>query len=89
MNTNDSFTTVIEVLIRNAHLGVLLKASLFPASDEENLAMADGVFYSLFVYSLIVMVIAGLEVVAKFRGWGPVFRQQKSSPRADQDPPIK
>ena len=77
MNTDDSFTVVIEVLIRNAHLGVLLKASLFPAADSAHREMADGVLYTLFIYSLIVLVIAAMEIHAKQRGWGPIFRKQE------------
>ncbi len=86
MNTNDSFTVVIEVLIRNAHLGVLLKASLFPAGNSEHQAMADGILYTLFIYSLIVLLIAAMEVNAKLRHWGPIFRHQEK-PKLDLPAP--
>ena len=67
MNTDDSFTIAMEVMIRNIHLGVLLKASLFPASDLQHAALADGVFYTLLVYGIFALGISISEIIGKYK----------------------
>ena len=76
LNTDDSFTVSIEVLIRNIHLGVLLKAALFPASDAQHMELADGVLYVLILYGGISLVVAGSEVFAKYNKLGPIFGRE-------------
>jgi len=81
LNVDDSFTVAIEVLMRNAHLGLLLKAVLFPSSDSQHLDIADGVLYTLFLYGAISLVISGSEICGKYKKLGPIFgRSQKREP---------
>lgn len=67
---SDSFAVAIEVAVRNAHLGVLLKASLFPASDEKLNPLGNGVLFVVLFYGVISLLIGGFEVFARRRGWG-------------------
>lgn len=79
LNTDDSFTIALEVMIRNIHLGILLKASLLPASDPQCVELSDGVLYTLLMYGVFSLGISLSEVVGKFNQLGPIFGQKKSS----------
>lgn len=74
----DSFTVAIEVVVRNAHLGVLLKASLFPASSGEAGLIGNGVLYVVLFYGLASLAVGGIEVLAKRRYWGLFGRTRPS-----------
>jgi len=76
---SDSFAIAIEVVVRNAHLGVLLKASLFPAGDEKSSLMGNGVLFVVLFYGGISLLIGGFEVIARRRGWGVHGRRQQST----------
>ena len=81
LNVHDSFTVAIEVLLRNAHLGLVLKASLFPSSDTQHLELADGVLFTLLVYGGIGLAIAASEIYGKHKKLGPIFgRLRKGEP---------
>ena len=74
----DSFTIAVEVVVRNGSLGLLLKASLFPAAEGADLQVADGVLYAVLVYSFISLAIAAFEVVAKRRGLGLMYGRRRA-----------
>ena len=67
---DESFTAAIEVSVRNTHLGVLLKASLFPALTDTSDPIGDGVLYAVLCYGGICIGIAISEVIAHRRGYG-------------------
>ena len=67
----DLLTVGIETVVRNAHLGVLLKASLFPVEKGEFLG--DGVLFAILFYGGMSLAIGGIEVIAMKRRWG-IFR---------------
>lgn len=73
----DSFAVAIEVVVRNAHLGVLLKASLFPAGDEKAGLMGGGVLFVVLFYGGISLLMGGFEVVSRRRGWGLHARDRR------------
>lgn len=79
----DSFTVAIEVVVRNAHLGVLLKASLFPAGGGEAGLIGNGVLYVVLFYGLASLAIGGFEVLAKRRHWGLFARSALEPHEAD------
>ena len=66
----DAFTIAIEVVVRNANLGLLLKASLFPADGGEGREIADAVLYCVLLYGFLSLVVASMEVVARRKGLG-------------------
>lgn len=68
----DAFTIAIEVVVRNANLGLLLKASLFPADAGGESEIADAVLYCVLLYGFLSLVIAAMEVVACRKGLGLV-----------------
>ena len=46
----DATAIEFEVVVRNVNLGVMLKASMFPAASAETAALGDAVFFSLLLY---------------------------------------
>ena len=56
-------TTAIdmEVVVRNVNLGVLIKASMFPASAGAN-ALADNVLFAILLYGGLQMLIAAVSI---------------------------
>jgi BASS family bile acid:Na+ symporter len=77
---NDSFTIAIEVVVRNAHLGLLLKAALFPAVAGVSDPLADGVLYTVLVYGALSLVIASSEVIGKRNNLGFMFGRGAKPP---------
>jgi BASS family bile acid:Na+ symporter len=69
----NSFTLGIEVVLRNSHLGVMLKAALFPADAAGSNALGDGVFFVVLFYGLASLLIAGIEVFAHRNQTGLLF----------------
>ncbi len=67
----DLLTVGIETVVRNSHLGVLLKASLFPV--EKGQFLGDAVLFVILFYGGMSLVIGGVEVIVMKRRWG-VFR---------------
>jgi predicted Na+-dependent transporter len=70
LSWNDTFAICIEVLTRNAHLGVLLKASLFPSDSATDNALGDGVLFVVLFAGFAALVIGGMEAFGKRRYWG-------------------
>lgn len=70
MSLADSFTVAIEVVVRNAHLGVLLKAALFPASDSGADEVGNAVLYVVLFYGVLSLGFGGFEVFSKRMAWG-------------------
>jgi BASS family bile acid:Na+ symporter len=66
----NSFTVCIEVVVRNVHLGVLLKSRLFPAGTAESDAIGYAVLYVILVYGIISLCYGCFEIVSRNRGWG-------------------
>lgn len=63
MRVKESYTAVIEVVVRNSHLGVMLKASLFPADGDD--AVADAVLFTVLFYGFVSLALGLYEVVAR------------------------
>ncbi len=88
---NDSFTVAIEVVVRNAHLGLLLKASLFPAVAGVTDPLADGVLYTVLVYGAVSLIIATCEVIAKRKNLGAIygrFRKASAETEVNLEQPV-
>jgi BASS family bile acid:Na+ symporter len=51
-----------EVIVRNVNLGVLLKASIFPAAVAETAALGDMVLFSLLLYGGLQLIFGGLLI---------------------------
>jgi hypothetical protein len=67
---DDSFAACIEVVVRNAHLGVLLKAALFPAQHGVADPIGDAVLYVVLFYGVLSLFYGGFEVLGRRRRWG-------------------
>ncbi len=55
-----------EVVVRNVNLGVLLKASLFPASAAATASLGDAVLFSLLLYGAVQLLVGGL-LIGRYR----------------------
>jgi len=60
----DSTAIEFEVIVRNTNLGVLLKASLFPASAGATAQLGDSVLFTLLLYGGLQLMVA--PVLIKF-----------------------
>jgi BASS family bile acid:Na+ symporter len=65
MPRNDTITIGIEAVVRNAHLGILLKASLFPAIVGVVDPIANGVLFVILFYGGVSLVIGVAVVVLR------------------------
>ena len=83
LSIDDTFTVAVEVVVRNSHLGILLKAALFSSRDTEHLEIADGVLYTVLLYAGVCLLITISEVVAKRKMLGPVFGRTRKRNRLD------
>ena len=61
LSVNDCFTVAIEVVVRNSHLGILLKSALFPAGQANDLG--DGVLFVVLLYGATSLIVGGVEVI--------------------------
>jgi len=68
----DSTAIEFEVIVRNVNLGVLLKASLFPASAAATAALGDAVLFTLLLYGGLQLAIAPIMIA--------LYRPGKSRP---------
>ena len=59
----DSIAIGFEVIVRNVNLGVLLKASLFPASTAATAQLGDTVLLTLLLYGSLQMIIAAVLIM--------------------------
>lgn len=61
LSRTDSVAIEMEVIVRNINLGVLIKASLFPATVGATAQLGDTVFFTLLLYGVLQMLLgAGL-----------------------------
>ena len=58
----DSAAIEFEVIVRNVNLGVLLKASIFPAAAAETAALGDTVFFCLLLYGALQLLVGALLI---------------------------
>jgi len=58
----DSVAIEIEVIVRNVNLGVMLKASLFPAATAATSQLGDAVLFTLLLYGGLQLTIAPLLI---------------------------
>lgn len=54
----DATAIEFEVIVRNTNLGVMLKASLFPAAASANAALGDTVLFTLLLYGGLQLLVA-------------------------------
>lgn len=73
----DCFTVGIEVVVRNAHLGVLLKAALFPVDAAGGNELGDGVLFVVLFYGAGSLLISGIEVYAHRQQTGLLFGRRR------------
>lgn len=71
ISIDDRFTIGMECVVRNVQLGVLLKASLFPSGEANEIG--DGVLYSLLFYGGLCLVVGGWEAFSKRMKIGFVY----------------
>lgn len=60
----DNTAIDMEVVVRNINLGVLIKASMFPASAGA-IALADNVLFAILLYGGLQMLIAGVSIAQR------------------------
>jgi BASS family bile acid:Na+ symporter len=58
----DSTAIELEVIVRNVNLGILIKASIFPAAIKETARLGDMVLFSLLLYGAIQLLIGAALV---------------------------
>ena len=58
----DATAIEFEVIVRNVNLGVMLKASLFPAAVSATSHLGDAVLFSLLLYGGLQLAIAALLI---------------------------
>ena len=66
LSRRDSTAIEFEVIVRNINLGVLIKASIFPAAASETAALGDAVLFSLLLYGGL-QLIAGAVLIWLYR----------------------
>lgn len=59
----DSVAIEIEVIVRNVNLGVMLKASLFPAATAATSQLGDAVLFTLLLYGGLQLTVAPLLII--------------------------
>jgi BASS family bile acid:Na+ symporter len=65
LKLSDSFTVAQLVTVRNGNLGILMKASLFPAVADVVDPIGNGVLYVVLFYSGVSLVLAIAAVVRR------------------------
>ncbi|MEP3226578.1 MAG: bile acid:sodium symporter [Parasphingorhabdus sp.] len=63
LSTADATAIDMEVVVRNVNLGLMLKASLFPAIVGKPDALGDMVLFSLLAYGVMQMLIAAVIII--------------------------
>jgi bile acid:Na+ symporter, BASS family len=64
----DSTAIEMEVVIRNVNLGVLIKASMFPAAANSDSALGDTVLFSILLYGGLQMLWAAMLITLRRYG---------------------
>lgn len=75
----DSNAIAFEVIVRNINLGVLLKASLFPASMAATAQLGDAVLFTLLLYGGLQLIIAPILIML-YRARRPLDGAQRKPP---------
>ena len=63
LNTADSTAVEMEVIVRNVNLGVLIKASIFPAVAGVADSLGDMVLFTVLLYGGLQMLLAAVVIV--------------------------
>ena len=58
----DSAAVVFEVIVRNINLGVLIKASIFPAAVAETAQLGNTVLLTLLLYGALMLLISAVLI---------------------------
>jgi len=58
----DSKAIEFEVIVRNVNLGVLIKASIFPAAVSETAKLGDMVLFSLLLYGALQLLVGAVLI---------------------------
>jgi BASS family bile acid:Na+ symporter len=58
----DSIAIEFEVIVRNVNLGVLIKASIFPAAASATARLGDMVMFTLLLYGALQMLVAAVLI---------------------------
>ncbi|MEM7359096.1 MAG: bile acid:sodium symporter family protein [Pseudomonadota bacterium] len=67
----DATAIEMEVIVRNVNLGVLIKASMFPAVAGMADPIGDTVLFTVLLYGAVQMLIAAVLIMARRRGHQP------------------
>jgi len=59
LSRRDSTAIEFEVIVRNINLGVLMKASIFPAATSETAQLGDIVLFTLLLYGALQLLLSG------------------------------
>jgi BASS family bile acid:Na+ symporter len=62
LSRTDATAIEFEVIVRNVNLGVLLKASLFPATAEATAGLGDTVLFTLLFYGALQLLLSALLI---------------------------
>lgn len=77
LSNRDSTAVEFEVIVRNTNLGVMLKASLFPAAAGTTAALGDTVLFTVLLYGGLQLLIAPVLIMIYSRR----DKTQGASPR--------
>ncbi len=67
LSQTDSTAIEMEVIVRNVNLGVLIKASMFPAAAGAN-SIGDMVLFTVLLYGALQMLVAAVLIFIRRRG---------------------
>lgn len=84
LNTPDSTAVNIEVTVRNSNLGLLIKASLFPATVGVLDPIGDMVLFTVLLYGAIVLPIAALQIFLHGRGNKAIAAAESVGPGSNE-----
>ena len=68
LSKEDSTAIEMEVIVRNINLGLLIKASMFPASSDASNKVGDMVLFTLLLYGSLQMLLAAVVIALRRRG---------------------
>ena len=68
LSKEDSTAIEMEVIVRNVNLGLLIKASMFPATADIATSVGDMVLFTLLLYGALQMLVAALVIFMRRRG---------------------
>ena len=68
LSKEDSTAIEMEVIVRNVNLGLLIKASMFPATLDSATTIGDMVLFTLLLYGALQMLVAAVLIFMRRRG---------------------